>query len=122
MKRSLRIALFIATFVLIAGLLIYVLLSINQTRRAGEQSASAEYAILRNAASLITSEEELGDEFVRERFKSLFSASAHLLAVQVLDRNGLVLWKMPDESPYFSSPATSPGIAFQAPGFLPSSI
>ncbi|MEN6500284.1 MAG: hypothetical protein ABFC65_07085, partial [Rectinema sp.] len=116
MKRIVRIILFIGTFVLIAGLVGFVALKIGELRLAGEQSASAEYAILRNAVAPITSEQELGDQFVRDRLKSLYSASAHLLAAQVLDRNGLVLWKIPDDSPYFASPATSPGSVFNAPG------
>ncbi|OQB95454.1 MAG: hypothetical protein BWX81_01962 [Spirochaetes bacterium ADurb.Bin110] len=116
MKRTLRIILFIGTFVLLALIVGYVAWKIGEIRLLGEQSASAEYSILRNAASLITSEEDLGDQFVRDRLKSLYNASTHLLAVQVLDRNGLVLWKMPDESPYFASPATNPGSVFRAPG------
>ena len=116
MKRTLRIILFIGTFVLLALIVGYVAWKIGEMRLLGEQSASAEYSILRNAASLITSEEDLGDQFVRDRLKSLYNASTHLLAVQVLDRNGLVLWKMPDESPYFASPATNPGSVFRAPG------
>jgi hypothetical protein len=116
MKRTLRIILFIGTLVLIAALVGFVALKIGEFRLSGEQSASAEYAILRNAVSPITSEQEFGDQFVRDRLKSLYSASAHLLAVQVLDRNGLVLWKIPDDSPYFASPATSPGSVFHAPG------
>ena len=116
MKRTLRIILFIGTFVLLALIVGYVAWKIGEMRLLGEQSASAEYSILRNAASLITSEEDLGDQFVRDRLKSLYNASTHLLAVQVLDRNGLVLWKMPDESPYFASPATNPGSVFHAPG------
>ena len=116
MKRTLRIILFIGTFVLLALIVGYVAWKIGEIRLLGEQSASAEYSILRNAASLIASEEDLGDQFVRDRLKSLYNASTHLLAVQVLDRNGLVLWKMPDESPYFASPATNPGSVFHAPG------
>jgi hypothetical protein len=116
MKRIVRIVLFIGTLVLIAGLVGFIALKIGEFRLAGEQSASAEYTILRNAVAPITSEQELGDQFVRDRLKSLYGASAHLLAVQVLDRNGLVLWKMPDDSPYFASPATSPGSVFSAPG------
>ncbi len=116
MKRILRIILFIGTLVLIAALVGFVAYKIGEFRLSGEQGASAEYAILRNAVSPITGEEELGDQFVRDRLKSLYSASAHLLAVQVLDRNGLVIWKMPDDSPYFASPATSPGSVFSAPG------
>jgi len=116
MKRIVRIILFIGTFVLIAGLVGFVALKIGELRLAGEQSASAEYAILRNAVAPITSEQELGDQFVRDRLKSLYNASAHLLAAQILDRNGLVLWKIPDDSPYFASPATSPGSVFNAPG------
>ncbi|HPG96970.1 MAG TPA: hypothetical protein PK533_06310 [Rectinema sp.] len=116
MKRTLRIILFIGTFVLLALIVGYVAWKIGEIRLLGQQSASAEYSILRNAASLIASEEDLGDQFVRDRLKSLYNASTHLLAVQVLDRNGLVLWKMPDESPYFASPATNPGSVFHAPG------
>jgi hypothetical protein len=116
MKRILRIILLIGTIVLIVALVGFVALKAGEFRLSGEQSASAEYAILRNAVSPITSEQELGDQFVRDRLKSLYGASAHLLAVQVLDRNGLVLWKMPDDSPYFASPATSPGSVFHAPG------
>jgi hypothetical protein len=116
MKRIVRIVLFIGTLVLIAGLVGFIALKIGEFRLAGEQSASAEYTILRNAVAPITSEQEFGDQFVRDRLKSLYGASAHLLAVQVLDRNGLVLWKMPDDSPYFASPATSPGSVFSAPG------
>lgn len=116
MKRILRKILFIGTLVLIAALVGFVAYKIGEFRLSGEQGASAEYAILRNAVSPITGEEELGDQFVRDRLKSLYSASAHLLAVQVLDRNGLVIWKMPDDSPYFASPATSPGSVFSAPG------
>lgn len=116
MKPIIRTIVFIATFVLIGVLIGYVAIKVGEYRLGGEQSASAEYAILRNAVSPITSEQELGDQFVRERLKSLYSASAHLLAVQVLDRNGLVVWKMPDESPYFASPATNPASVFRAPG------
>lgn len=116
MKRTLKMILFIGTFVLILALIGFIAIKMGQQRLSGEQGASAEYAILRNAVSPITSEQELGDQFVRDRLKSLYSASAHLLAVQVLDRNGLVLWKMPDESPYFASPATNPGSVFRAPG------
>ena len=116
MKRTLRIILFVGTFVLILALVGIIALKIGEYRLTGEQGASAEYSILRNAVSPITSEQELGDQFIRDRFKSLYSASAHLLAVQVLDRNGLVLWKMPDDSPYFASPASSPGSVFRAPG------
>lgn len=116
MKRTLKTILFAGTFVLILALIGYIAIKISQDRLSGEQGASAEYAILRNTVSPITSEQELGDQFVRDRLKSLYGASAHLLAVQVLDRNGLVLWKMPDESPYFASPASNPGSVFRAPG------
>ncbi len=116
MKRTIKLILFIGTFVLILALIGFIAIKFGQDRLSGEQGASAEYAILRNAVAPITSEQELGDQFVRDRLKSLYSASAHLLAVQVLDRNGLVLWKMPDESPYFASPASNPGSVFRAPG------
>ncbi len=116
MKRFLKLILFIGTFVLILALIGFIAIKIGQDRLTGEQGASAEYSILRNAVSPITGEQELGDQFVRDRLKSLYSASAHLLAVQVLDRNGLVLWKMPDDSPYFASPASNPGSVFRAPG------
>jgi hypothetical protein len=116
MKQIFRIILFVATLVLIAASVMYVAMKIGEIRLNGEQSASAEYTILRNAVAPITSEQELGDQFIRDRLKSLYNASAHLLAVQVLDRNGLVLWKMPDESAYFGSPATTPGSVFRAPG------
>jgi len=69
MKRTLRIILFIGTFVLLALIVGYVAWKIGEMRLLGEQSASAEYSILRNAASLITSEEDLGDQFVRDRLK-----------------------------------------------------
>lgn len=116
MKRIFRIILFVATLVLIAASVMYVAMRIGEIRLNGEQIASAEYTILRNAVAPITGEQELGDQFIRDRLKSLYNASAHLLAVQVLDRNGLVLWKMPDESAYFGSPATTPGSVFRAPG------
>ena len=107
---------FVATLLLIAASVIFIAMKVGEIRLNGEQTASAEYTILRNAVAPITSEQELGDQFIRDRLKSLYNVSRHLLAVQVLDRNGLVLWKMPDESPYFGSPATTPGSVFRAPG------
>jgi hypothetical protein len=115
MKRILRIALSVATLVLIAGVAVYIVLGIGRMRLEGEQSASAEYTILRNAVSMISGEQDLGDQFVRDRLKSLYQASSHLLAMQILDKNGLVLWKMPDESAYFSAPSSGTGSVFNAP-------
>ncbi|MCX8012964.1 MAG: hypothetical protein N3A02_01575, partial [Rectinema sp.] len=69
----------------------------------------------RQAVSMISGEQDLGDMFVRDRLKSLYQASGHLLAMQILDRNGLVLWKMPDESAYFATPASGQGSVFNAP-------
>lgn len=116
MKRILRIALSVATLVLIAGAAVYIALGIGRMRIEGEQTASAEYTILRNAASMISGEQDLGDQFVRDRLKSLYQASSHLLAMQILDKNGLVLWKLPDESAYFSTPSSGSGSVFNAPG------
>ncbi|MEJ5184622.1 MAG: hypothetical protein WHT81_05835 [Rectinemataceae bacterium] len=116
MKHTIRIASFVLTIILILVVAVYLTLQIGSLRDAGERTAAAEYTIVRNSLTSIGHPQDLSDPYVREKLRSLFQASRHLLAMQILDRDGLVLWKIPDESPYFALPASKSPTVFRAPG------
>lgn len=104
MKKTLRIAVAIAS-VLVAMLIVSMfILRIGQARTSGERSSGAEYSILRNVFIGIQNQGDLQDTFIRNRLIAIYKDSERLLASQVLDRSGMVVWKIPADSPYFALP------------------
>ncbi|TXT42470.1 MAG: hypothetical protein FD137_2135, partial [Spirochaetes bacterium] len=82
----------------------------------GERSASAEFSILRNSLLNLQRREDLYDPLLRKRLVALYNGSERLLAAQILDSAGMVVWKVPADSPYFALP-NDPGAigGFAAP-------
>jgi hypothetical protein len=92
------------------------LFSIGELRNSGERASGAEYSIVRNALAGIKTKEDLKDDFLRQRLIALYKGSDRLLAAQVLDASGLVLWKLPGDSAYFALPGSpSSRAGFSAP-------
>ncbi len=83
-----------------------ILFSIGELRNSGERASGAEYSIIRNALTGIRTKEDLEDDFLRQRLIALYKGSDRLLAAQVLDASGLVLWKLPSDSAYFALPGS----------------
>lgn len=107
MRRKLRLLASAATLLLVlaaVGLFVYRIGSINSS---GERSSEAEYSILRNTLASIQSKAELDDEALKGQLLALYQGSDRLLAAQVLDGSGLVLWRIPATSHYFASPSTA---------------
>jgi hypothetical protein len=116
MRKTLRWLLVVLSFSVAALALGSILFSIGEMRNSGERASGAEYSIIRNALTGIRTKEDLKDDFLRQRLIALYKGSERLLAVQVLDSSGLVLWKLPGNSAYFALPGSpSSRAGFSAP-------
>jgi hypothetical protein len=104
MRRKLRLLAASATLLLVLAAVGLFMYRVGQIHSSGERSSEAEYSILRNALVSLQSKAEIDGELVRGRLLALFQGSDRLLAAQVLDSSGLVLWKVPAESRYFALP------------------
>jgi hypothetical protein len=116
MRRLLRILVATASVVVALMSIASLWYRLNEARISGERSSGAEYSILRNALNSIQSDADLQDQILRNRLQSLYKGSDRLMAVQVLDSGGLVVWKMPAESAYFALPnQAGTRLGFSAP-------
>lgn len=104
MRKKLRIAIGILSLVAVAFTVTSFIFRLTEVKTSGELASGAEYSILRNAVISITSKEDFQDRFIRDRLLALYEGSTRLLAAQVLDENGLSVWKIPSESKYFALP------------------
>jgi hypothetical protein len=104
MKKTLRIAVAIASLVVAVLVISMVVLRIDRAKTSGERSSGAEYSILRNVFIGIQNQGDLQDSFIRNRLIAIYKNSERMLAAQVLDRSGMVAWKIPADSPYFALP------------------
>lgn len=104
MRKKLRVAIGILSLVAVAFTIISFIFRLNEAKSSGELASGAEYSILRNAITSITAKEDFQDRFTRDRLLALYEGSTRLLAAQVLDENGLSVWKVPAESKYFALP------------------
>jgi len=116
MRKTLGWLLVVLSFSVAALALGSVLFSIGELRNSGERASGAEYSIIRNALTGIRTKDDLRDDFLRQRLIALYKGSDRLLAAQVLDESGLVVWKLPGDSPYFALPGSpSSRAGFSAP-------
>ena len=116
MRKTLRWLLVVLSFSVAALALGSILFSLGELRNSGERASGAEYSIIRNALTGIRTKEDLKDDFLRQRLIALYKGSDRLLAVQVLDSSGLVLWRLPGDSSYFALPGNpSSRAGFSAP-------
>ena len=116
MRKTLRWLLVVLSFSVAALALGSILFSLGELRNSGERASGAEYSIIRNALTGIRTKEDLKDDFLRQRLIALYKGSDRLLAVQVLDSSGLVLWKLPGDSSYYALPGSpSSRAGFSAP-------
>ena len=118
MRRKLRSLAVLATLLLVLVAVGYFVYRIGQINSSGGRSSEAEYSILRNALVSIQSKAEINGELLRGRLLALYQGSDRLLAAQVLDESGLVLWKVPAKSRYFALPnETSSESGYSTPSF-----
>jgi GGDEF domain-containing protein len=116
MRKTLGWLLVVLSFSVAALALGSVLFSIGELRNSGERASGAEYSIIRNALTGIRTKDDLRDDFLRQRLIALYKGSDRLLAAQVLDESGLVVWKLPGDSSYFALPGSpSSRAGFSAP-------
>lgn len=116
MRKKLRVAIGILSLVAVAFTIISFIFRLGEIKASGELASGAEYSILRNAVVSITTKEDFQDRFIRDRLLALYEGSTRLLAAQVLDENGLSVWKIPAESKYFALPNQKGGRAgFSSP-------
>jgi GGDEF domain-containing protein len=101
MKRTIRTVLAILSFLVTIAVAVSVVYRLGESRASGERYASSEYSIFRNAVMSAQTPQDFSDNFLRERLKSLFGASQQLLAAQVIDQNGQIIWQIPSSSSYF---------------------
>ncbi len=116
MRKTLRWLLVILSFSIAILAMGSILFSVGALRSSGERASGAEYSILRNALLGIESKDDMDDLFLRQRLLALYRGSERLLAAQVLDSSGAVVWKIPGDSSYFALPGSSTSRAgFSAP-------
>lgn len=116
MRKKLRVAIGILSLVAVAFTIISFIFRLNEIKASGELASGAEYSILRNAVASTATKEDFQDRFIRDRLLALYEGSTRLLAAQVLDENGLSVWKIPAESKYFALPNQKGGRAgFSSP-------
>lgn len=116
MRKKLRVAIGILSLVAVAFTIISFIFRLNEIKASGELASGAEYSILRNAVASTATKEDFQDRFTRDRLLALYEGSTRLLAAQVLDENGLSVWKIPAESKYFALPNQKGGRAgFSSP-------
>jgi len=116
MRKTLRWLLVILSFSIAILAMGSILFSVGAMRSSGERASGAEYSILRNALLGIESKDDMDDLFLRQRLLALYRGSERLLAAQVLDSSGAVVWKIPGDSSYFALPGSSASRAgFSAP-------
>lgn len=116
MRKKLRVAIGILSLVAAAFTIISFIFRLSEIKASGELASGAEYSILRNAVVSVTTKEDFQDRFIRDRLLALYDGSTRLLAAQVLDENGLSVWKIPAESKYFALPNQKGGRAgFSSP-------
>ena len=111
MRKKLRVTIGILSLVAVAFTIISFIFRLSEIKASGELASGAEYSILRNAVASITTKEDFQDRFIRDRLLALYEGSTRLLAAQVLDENGLSVWKIPAESKYFALPNQKGGRA-----------
>ncbi|MCX7026234.1 MAG: hypothetical protein NT061_01820 [Spirochaetes bacterium] len=104
MRRILRLLVAAATLLVVLVAVGFFVYGIGKINSSGERSSEAEYSILRNTLVPMQSKDELNSELFRNRLLSLFQGSERLLAIQILDESGLVLWKIPVTSRYYALP------------------
>jgi len=116
MRKTLRVIMAIMSVLVAAFAFASLVYRLGEARSSGERSSGAEYSILRNALISMQTKENLQDQFLRNRLVALYKGSERLLAAQVLDESGLVVWKIPSDSAYFALPnAASARGGFSAP-------
>lgn len=116
MRKTLRVIMVIMSILVAVFALASLAYRLGGARSSGERSSGAEYSILRNALISMQTKDDLQDQFLRNRLIALYKGSERLLAAQVLDESGLVVWKIPSDSAYFALPnALSVRGGFSAP-------
>ena len=116
MRKTLRVIMAIMSVLVAVFAFASLVYRLGEARSSGERSSGAEYSILRNALISMQTKESLQDQFLRNRLVALYKGSERLLAAQVLDESGLVVWKIPSDSAYFALPnAASARGGFSAP-------
>ncbi|HEY9054219.1 MAG TPA: hypothetical protein VIO60_05315 [Rectinemataceae bacterium] len=116
MRKKLRVLAAVATIVAMAASVGLFAFRLSGLRASGERSAGAEYSILRNAIIPIQSQNDLSEEFLRNRLSALYQGSDRLLAAQVQNSEGLTVWRIPASSTYFANPGDQGAISgFFAP-------
>ncbi|MEW6549271.1 MAG: hypothetical protein AB1407_07420 [Spirochaetota bacterium] len=104
MKRISQLLFAIATVLVLAATAASFITGARGAIARGERAASAEFSILRNSLLNLQRREDLYDVLLRKRLVALYNGSERLLAAQILDSSGLVVWKVPADSPYFALP------------------
>lgn len=107
MRKTLRVIMAIMSVLVAVFAFASLVYRLGEARSSGERSSGAEYSILRNALISMQTKESLQDQFLRNRLIALYKGSERLLAAQVLDESGLVVWKVPSDSAYFALPNTA---------------
>jgi hypothetical protein len=116
MKRNSQIFLAVATILVLVAAVASFFRGTQRALARGERSASAEFSILRNSLLTLQKREDLHDSLLRKRLVALYNGSERLLAAQILDSSGMVVWKVPADSPYFALPGDPNAIGgFSAP-------
>ena len=116
MRKTLRVVMAVVSVLVAVFAFASLVYRLGEARSSGERSSGAEYSILRNALISMQTKDSLQDQFLRNRLIALYKGSERLLAAQVLDESGLVIWKVPSDSAYFALPnAASARGGFSAP-------